>query len=161
APGRPAAEPQKLMDFLKNTSSVPMGQNGYRFQFEDNKVKNLPADPSLDKDDVVRQLKESQFRNWNYQQYQANAARADQTSNQAGKLGVDLSLQVQGLRNQSKVDYTALRNVYGRNCLEVGGVWIDEGFKPNMETVQIKAMSDAYFRLLEKQPKLGDVFRLS
>ena len=34
------------------------------------------------------------------------------------------------LRNQSQLEFTALRQVYGRNCLEVGGVWIDEGFTP-------------------------------
>ncbi len=55
---------------------------------------------------------------------------------QAGKLGVDLSVQMQNLRNQTRLEQTALRNVYGRNCLEVGGVWIDEGFDAKMKTAR-------------------------
>jgi Ca-activated chloride channel family protein len=79
---------------------------------------------------------------------------------QSGKLGVDLSLQTENLRNQVRLEQTAMRNVFGRNCLEIGGVWIDEGFDPKMPTLVVKAQSDAYFKLLERQPKLRDVFRL-
>ena len=55
---------------------------------------------------------------------------------------------------------SAQRNVYGRNCMEVGGVWIDESFGPKTEAVVIKAQSAAYFRILEKQPQVKDVYRL-
>ncbi len=48
----------------------------------------------------------------------------------------------------------------GRNCMELGGVWIDEGFTAKMEAVTVKAQSNAYFKLLEKQPKMKDVFQL-
>ena len=41
---------------------------------------------------------------------------------------------------------TAVRSVCGRNCLEFGGVWIDEGFDAKMPTLAVKAQSDAYFR---------------
>jgi hypothetical protein len=34
--------------------------------------------------------------------------------------------------------------------LEVGGVWVDEGFTPKTEAVVVEAMSDAYFKLLEE-----------
>ncbi len=77
-----------------------------------------------------------------------------------GKLGVDLALQVNNLRNLSNLERSAIRNVAGRNCLEVGGVWIDEGFTPKTKAVVVKAHSDAYFRLLEKQPQLKKVFAL-
>ena len=53
---------------------------------------------------------------------------------QAGKLGVDLSVQTANLRNQTRLEQTAIKNVYGRNCLEIGGVWIDEGFDAKMPT---------------------------
>jgi Ca-activated chloride channel family protein len=79
---------------------------------------------------------------------------------QAGKLGVDLSVQMQNLRNQTRLDQTALCQVNGRNCLEIGGVWIDEGFDAKMPTLTVKAQSDAYFKLLQKQPKMKEVFRL-
>jgi Ca-activated chloride channel family protein len=58
------------------------------------------------------------------------------------------------------MERTASRQVYGRNCLEMGGVWIDEGFEAKMPTVVVKAQSEAYFKLLERQPKLKDVFLL-
>ena len=53
-----------------------------------------------------------------------------------------------------------MRNVNGRNCLEIGGVWIDEGYAREMKTVVVKAQSDAYFRILEKNAKMKDVYRL-
>src|SRR5262249_31706095 len=79
---------------------------------------------------------------------------------QAGRLGVDLSVQTQNLRSQAQMEHTAIRNVFGRNCLEIGAVWIDEDFDPKMTSLVVKAQSDAYFKLLERQPKLRDVFRL-
>jgi Ca-activated chloride channel family protein len=79
---------------------------------------------------------------------------------QAGKLGVDLSIHTANLRNQSRVEMTANRQVQGRNVMELGGVWIDEGFDPKMPVVAVKAQSDAYFRILERQPQIKDVFRL-
>jgi Ca-activated chloride channel family protein len=79
---------------------------------------------------------------------------------QSGKLGVDLAIYNANLRTQCRLENTASRYVNGRNCLEVGGVWIDEGFVAKMKTLTIKAQSDAYFRLLEKQPKMRDVLKL-
>jgi Ca-activated chloride channel family protein len=79
---------------------------------------------------------------------------------QAGKLGVDLSVQTQNLRNQARLELTAVRNVGGRNCLEVGGVWVDEGFTAKTPTLVVKAQSDAYFRILERRPEVKDVYRL-
>src|SRR5262249_37749176 len=84
--------------------------------------------------------------------------RADQV--QAGKLGVDLSIQSNNLRNQSQLTQTALKQVAGRNCLEIGGAWIDEDFDAKMPVVIVKAMSPAYFRILERQPQVKDLFKL-
>ena len=61
---------------------------------------------------------------------------------------------------QDRLTQTANRLVQGRNCLEVGGLWIDEGFTADMKTVVVKAQSDAYFKILEKEPEMKDVFRL-
>jgi Ca-activated chloride channel family protein len=79
---------------------------------------------------------------------------------QTGKLGVDFALQNNALRNQTQLTYAAARNVQKRNVVEIGGVWIDDGFDAKMETVAIKAMSPAYFRILERQPQISDVYRL-
>ena len=86
--------------------------------------------------------------------------RGDKAEVQNGELGVNLSVYCQNLQNQALLTRAASRNVYARNCIEVGGVWIDDAFNGKMETVAVKAMSKAYFRLLEKQPKLREVFQL-
>jgi Ca-activated chloride channel family protein len=78
----------------------------------------------------------------------------------AGKLGVDLSVQMIHLRNQTRLERTAVRRVGGRTCLEIGGVWIDEGFDTKTPTLAVKAQSDAYFRLLERHPELKAVYQL-
>ena len=64
------------------------------------------------------------------------------------------------LRNQSRLEQTAYRNVQGRNCMEIGGVWIDDQFDPKMPVVTVKAQSDAYFRIMERHPKVRDVYQL-
>ncbi len=79
---------------------------------------------------------------------------------QSGKLGVDLSVYSNNLRGQCRLTRTAIREVWGRNCMEIGGLWIDEGFTLKTATVIVKAQSDAYFKLLERQPKLKEVFKL-
>ena len=79
---------------------------------------------------------------------------------QSGKLGVDMSVYSAQLRGQHRLSRTAVRQVWGRNCMEIGGVWIDEGFTAKTPTLVVKAQSDAYFKLLERQPKLKQVFKL-
>jgi Ca-activated chloride channel homolog len=79
---------------------------------------------------------------------------------QGGRLGVELSIDSEGLRNQSRLTPTAVRNVAGRNCVEYAGVWIDEDFDAKTPLVTVKAQSDAYFQLLERQPRLREVMKL-
>jgi Ca-activated chloride channel family protein len=96
-----------------------------------------------------------------YEDCCAALRRGDLTGVQAGKLGVDLSIHCCNLRNQSRVEQTAQRDLLGRPCIEVGGIWIDAGYDAKKtKTVAVKAMSDAYFRLLEKHPELKEVFRM-
>ena len=87
-------------------------------------------------------------------------ALRDKDAVQKGKLGVELAVQMNNLRNQTRLENKALRNVAGRNCIEIGGVWIDEGFDAKKPTVTVKALSEAYFRILERQPQVKDVFQL-
>ena len=54
----------------------------------------------------------------------------------------------------------AIQRVGNRNIVDIGGVWIDDTFNAKMKTVTIKAQSDAYFLLLERQPAMRDVLRL-
>jgi Ca-activated chloride channel family protein len=79
---------------------------------------------------------------------------------QQGKLGVDFAVQNNALRQQNQLVRTASRNVQNRNVVEVGGVWIDDAFTPKLETVTVKAQSDAYFKILERHPEIKDVYTL-
>jgi Ca-activated chloride channel family protein len=79
---------------------------------------------------------------------------------QQGQLGVDFAVTNNALRFQNQVSRTASRNVQNRNVVEVGGVWIDDAFTPKLETVAVKAQSEAYFRILERHPEVKDVYTL-
>ncbi len=95
-----------------------------------------------------------------YEEARRSLVGRDRERIQTGKLGVDLATDMNGLRNQTQLTQTAVRNVAGRNCVEFAGMWVDEGFDAKMPTVVVKAMSPAYFRLLERHGELKDVFTL-
>jgi hypothetical protein len=78
----------------------------------------------------------------------------------SGKLGVDLSVRLSEMRNQSQVGRAKVRQAAGRTCVNLRGVWVDDGFDPNLTVVKIKAQGAAYFRMLERQPQMSEVFRL-
>jgi Ca-activated chloride channel family protein len=154
-PGSPGKQ-LKVADFARAANTAPGDLAKNRFRFEGRMLDEL-TEAEAKKAPALASAK---------QQWEAyNLARdallkRQQGQVQAGKLGVDLSVQMECLRNQSRMQYTALRRVGNRNCLEVGGVWIDEEFKPKTPTVVVKAQSNAYFRILEKKPEVKDVFRL-
>jgi Ca-activated chloride channel family protein len=79
---------------------------------------------------------------------------------QTGKEGVDLSLALQGLRNQEQVARATAKQAAGRNCIAVNGAWVDDGYDGKMPTLKVKAQSTAYFRILERQPQMKEVLRL-
>jgi Ca-activated chloride channel family protein len=140
-----------VIDFARETQKTPGDLE---------KSRNTYADKALDDKGDAKDLEETKRKKVVYEQYYLQLKENGKDGIQAGKLGVDLSLHMQNLRNQSKLDQTALRQVNGRNCMELGGVWIDEGFNGKMEVVTVKAQSNAYFKLLEKQPKMKEVFQL-
>jgi Ca-activated chloride channel family protein len=164
-----AAAQLKVLEFAKQ-NQVKMGDLGRaRGGFEDEKLKRLPADDrkgdpkdgkgEADKDalTVLRAAKEQKA---SYDQARRELAQRRLDAVQTGTLGVNLSVQGNNLRSQSRLTLTALRNAGGRNCLELGGVWIDEGFDAKMPTLTVKAMSDAYFRILERHPQVKEAFQL-
>jgi Ca-activated chloride channel family protein len=107
-----------------------------------------------------RQLQAAGEKKSVYEQAKESLGKRRQDEVQAGRLGVELSIDANELRNQSRLTQTALRNVGGRNCLEFGGVWIDEAFDAKTPALVVKAMTPAYFRILERQPQIKDVFQL-
>ena len=108
----------------------------------------------------AEQLKKAMDAKGNLDRAKDALRRNDQNAVQGGKMGVDLSVQNQSFRDQITVSETAIKQISGRSMIEVGGVWIDEGFQKSMPTMVIQAQSDAYFRLLEKQPQLRKLFGL-
>src|SRR5262249_27218195 len=79
---------------------------------------------------------------------------------QTGKLGVDFAEQLNNLRNQNQLGQMSARRAAGRNCVEINGAWIDDGFDVKMKTVMVKAQSAAYFRILERPPEVKEVLQL-
>jgi Ca-activated chloride channel family protein len=77
-----------------------------------------------------------------------------------GELGVDVALEVNALQTQSRVTAKTTRQALGRTLIDIGGAWVDDKYDAKLPVVRVKAQSDAYFRLLEKQPKLKEVFQL-
>jgi len=133
-PVAPAIAPRKVADIAKEVNTAPDSAAQKRLG-------------SSDRLEMYRKAREA-------------LRHRRQEEVQTGKLGVDLSLETKALRAQSRLGATALRQVWGRTCLEVDGMWIDEGFTAKTPTSIVKAQSDAYFKLLERQPRLKEFFTL-
>ncbi|MCS6849721.1 MAG: VIT and VWA domain-containing protein [Gemmataceae bacterium] len=156
-PGAPGGV-QKVADVARSLQDRPGELEKKRAQFEQDRLERGAADK--ENADEARRFAEANER----QRALAAAQRALQLRNQrevqAGRLGVDLSIYSNQLRNQQRLEPTAQRKVAGRDCLEIGGVWIDVGFTAQTPTITIKALSEAYFRILERQPQMKEVYRL-
>lgn len=108
---------------------------------------NAPVEEARQRLDVYQKAQEA-----------LRAGKRDDVQN--GYLGVNLSIDSNQLRNQVRLSPSAVRRIQNRNTLNVGGVWIDEAYHAKLKTVTVKALSPAYFRILEKHPEMRDVFRL-
>jgi len=154
--GAAADKPISVEEFAKENQQKPGDLDDNRGKYADADLKKA-GDGKGKEAEAFRGAKEKKDA---YDEARRALAQRQQEAVQAGKLGVDLSLQTANLRSQTRLDQTAIKNVNGRNCLEFGGVWIDEGFDAKAPTLAIKAQSDAYFKLLERHPKIKDVLTL-
>jgi Ca-activated chloride channel family protein len=158
APTPGAVAPGKVTDFVRRAMDKDGGLQRERDEQEGRKFAKVPAGESAKPED--RPLADAKEKKEAFDQVRAALARGDRAGVQAGRLGFDLAVQMNNLRNQSRLENKALRNVAGRNVIEVGGIWVDDGYDAKKPTLTVKAMSDAYFRILEKQPQVKDVFQL-
>jgi Ca-activated chloride channel family protein len=158
-PPKPGEPQRPVTDFARDVQKKEGGIAENRGKVAAEQMEKLAEEAKGDKD-VRRMLDEAKARKANLDDTHKALAAGDRETYQAGKNGVDLAIYNCNLRNQSRLEQTAQRNVYGRNCFEVGGVWIDEKFDAKTPTLVVKAQSDAYFRILELQPQMKDVFRL-
>ncbi len=161
-PAAPAGRPVPVEEFAKRAQNGKKDALGEaRGKLEDEVLRRGIADSERSSDaKSLKVLRETQEKNVALLKAAEALRQGDHFGVQAGKLGVDLSMQTNNLRNQARMEIAAQQNALGRNCLEIGGVWIDDEYDAKMPTITVKAQSDAYFRLLEKQPKLKEVFRL-
>ena len=151
-PGKP---PTFVTDFARKVQEKPGELGKARGTYADTHLKGTGGG----KGDVAEAQKEAKDKKAAYDEARRYLKLRDRAAVQSGKLGVDLSVQMAGLRNQSRLEKTALRQVQGRQLMEIGGVWIDEGFTPKMKALVVKAQSDASSSYWSK-PDLKDVFRL-
>jgi len=79
---------------------------------------------------------------------------------QSGKLGVDLSIQVQNLRNQNRLDQDRPAQFQAATCLESAASGIDEGFDAKMTLVTVKAQTMPTSASWKRHNIVKDVYRL-
>ncbi|MBL8799101.1 MAG: VWA domain-containing protein [Planctomycetia bacterium] len=170
--GAPGAEPMPLADFARDLDRKGDGKGEGLGKARDDlerrraeeaeqaakPANGAAADPNAK--DEAKKLKEAQDRMNLFRQAKAALQQGDKDAVQREKLGVELSVQSNNLRNQDRLQQTAQKRAGNRNCLDIGGVWIDDAYDVKMPQVVVKAMSDAYFKILEKQPQMKEVFRL-
>jgi Ca-activated chloride channel family protein len=167
--GGASGKPMRVEDFAKEQAAGDKGDGksglaGNRGLVTEKQVKDAVDALKTEKDAAVRgRLMEDikkyaeQKQTWDEANTKLKGGKADY---QTGRLGVELAEASKNLRDQNRVSLTANRQVAGRNCLEVGGVWIDDAYKAETKSLTVKAQSDAYFRILELHPTMKDVYRL-
>ncbi len=143
---------QSVTGWARKVQTKPGELSKNRGDLEEERLKEGDSDLKI--------LIEARSKKAAYDQAFAALARKQQLAVQTGSLGVDLSIDSNKLSNAQRLTLSPLHRVAGRICLEIGGVWIDEDYDAKMQTVIVKAMSDAYFALLESHPELSEVFQL-
>jgi Ca-activated chloride channel family protein len=168
-PKEPGGAPMRVEDFAKSQASGDKndgksGLAGNRGAMTEKQVRDTIDQLKAEKDPAVRAKLLEDVRKYAEQKKTWDEAdrafKGKKDGYQTGQLGVDLSCAANNLRNQERVSLTANRQVYGRNCLEIGGVWIDDAYKADTKSITVKAQSDAYFRILDLHPTMKDVYRL-
>jgi Ca-activated chloride channel homolog len=166
-----APQPAQVADYARRVQTIPADGGRNRLDLEDKKLaeeekqlelaKNDPKAPKKDNDAYLGKVKEARGNFRSYEQAKQWLNQRDMKNIQAGNsTAVDVAVCSNNLRSQDRLSQTANRYVQGRNCVDIGGVWIDDAFDAKMKTLVVKAQSQAYFDILSKNPKMKDVFRL-
>jgi Ca-activated chloride channel family protein len=158
-PSGASAAPTSVADFAKAAQATTKDGAETRKKLATQTLDKL-ADLDAKGDRTILALKEAKQRLHTYRLAQESLQRGLREEVQAGRVGVYLSVDTNNLRNQSQLTQNAQRRVGNRNVLDIGGVWIDEAYDAKMPTVTLKAMSPAYFRMLERHPEVREVFRI-
>lgn len=148
-----------VADFIKEAQHKAGEAGKSRGDLADKVLKSLPTDGKGDPK-TTSALNEARDRFLAYRQANYELKKGQLANVQNGQLGVNLSVASDNLRNTTCMQQNAQRWIGSRNCLEVGGVWIDEAYEASMKTVTVKAQSEAYFRILEKHPEIRKVLTI-
>jgi len=154
-PDSGAGAPQTVMTFAKGagrTENLARLRDRYLSEAE---VQNKAVDK-----DVREALKQAKEKRRVYDEAFSALRKQDRDGVQSGRLGVDLSIDANRLRSETRLRAAAQRRVAGRTCIDVGGVWIDDGFDAKAPVITVKAMSDAYFKILGLHPEMKEVYQL-
>jgi Ca-activated chloride channel family protein len=149
---------KNVLEFAQKFQNVAGAGFGNRGVFWDDRLRNVQTEGKLDP--FQQQLAGAKNAKEAQDQAKANYAAGQAHLNNIEATGVNLSCYTNNLKCQSRLTQTALRRVANRNCMEIGGVWVDEGYNAKTPTLQVKAQSDAYFQMLEKHPEMKEVFQL-
>src|SRR5262249_53952537 len=111
-----AAKP--VTEFAKEVQGKggEIAHNRDRLQSE--QLQKLADDAKGDKD-VRRMLDEAKAKKDNFDGTRKALEKGEANYYQLGRSGVDLAINSANLRNQCRLEQTAQRNVYGRNCVEI------------------------------------------
>jgi len=159
--GAPGGGPVSVADFAKKAQTKTGGASAARFELADKGLAQLPEGMAKDDADLFNfQQARERFLSQRKAGEELKKGRSYLANVQTGQLGVELSCYSCSLRNSSQISPNAQRWIGTRNCLEVGGVWIDETYDTKLKVVAVKAMSKAYFRILERHPEARKVFQI-
>ncbi len=166
--GGGGAPPMKVDEYAKKLAEakgdgkpgdgLAATRGGVQDKLLEDELKKM--DPKDRAKGLAKALEDAQKSTQNLKDADRNYKGGKLLDNQRGRLGVDLAQASNDLRQQERLTMSANRQVQGRNCVEIGGVWIDDKYDAKTKTLTVKAQSDAYFALLAKKPELKDVFLL-
>lgn len=80
-----------------------------------------------------------------------------------GKAGVDVARRLRQLKEAEQSTDSSMRpfrKAAGTRFFLYNGIWVDEKFDANAELTQVKFGSEAYFQLIEREPRLVEALKL-
>ena len=80
-----------------------------------------------------------------------------------GKAGVDVARRLREMKEAERAgdpSVAGFQNAAGTRFILYRGFWVDERFQADAAVTSVKFGTEAYFRLLERQPRLVDAFKL-
>jgi len=79
----------------------------------------------------------------------------------SGKEAIELAQRLAELKTGTKAETSSTqRAVAGRRFRKLGEAWVDQAFKPSTQTLRLRVLGKAYFRILAQHPELSPIFAL-